>query len=266
MIINGKEIADEIYTKLGAQGKNPPKLGIVVGMHDTVTESFIRIKSREATRLGIEVRRIDLLHQPTTADAIAAIEKLAPQVDGIVVQLPLPASIDTDAVLKAIPPYLDVDGINPAVSDAERIVRAPVAEAIREILSRARVEISGKKCVVVGAGRLVGLPTVELLRSMGGVVSIITSSEGTLDELNDADIIILGAGIPGFITPEMIREGAVLIDAGTSESGGKVVGDADPACADKCAVFTPVPGGVGPIAVAMIFKNLFALAPTSVIS
>ena len=272
MIIDGKAIAEDVYGELSARisdisdtGKKLV-LGIVVASHDPVIESFVRIKSRVAMRLGVELRRIDLLNEPTTADALAAIEKLAPNVAGIIVQLPLPEALDTEAILAAIPPYLDVDGINPAVADTDRAVRAPVAEAIAEILRRSTVDPRDKKCVVVGAGRLVGAPAAYLLESLGGRVTTVTLQEGSLSELADADIIVLGAGNPGFVKPEMLRDGIVLIDAGTSDlpaqagSRAKIVGDADPTCAPKCSVFTPVPGGVGPIAVAMIFKNLLVLA------
>jgi methylenetetrahydrofolate dehydrogenase (NADP+)/methenyltetrahydrofolate cyclohydrolase len=135
-----------------------------------------------------------------------------------------------------------------------------VAEAISEILVRVNFSAAGKKAVVVGAGRLVGAPAIELLKDIGAHVSVITHTEGSLDELKDADIVVLGAGEPGLVKPEMLKEGVVLIDAGTSESAGKLAGDASPECAEVASVFTPVPGGIGPIAVAMIFKNLFTLA------
>lgn len=258
MIVDGRAIAQDIYAQLARIPLDKkPVLGIVVGSRDKAVESFVRIKSRAAQNLGVELRRIDLLNEPTTADAIAAIEKLAPNIDGIIVQLPLPEHIDVEDVLKAIPPYLDVDAINPAV--IEHAVQAPVAGAVEEILKRSNVAIAGKNCVVVGAGRLVGTPVAAMLRLMGGNVSTITLEEGSLVEVSSADILVLGAGSPGLIKSDMIEEGVVLIDAGTSESSGKVVGDADPTCAEKCSVFTPVPGGVGPVAVAMIFKNLYGL-------
>lgn len=262
MNIDGRTIAESIYLELelrrrgiaGAVG-----LGIVVASHDPVIESFVRIKSRAAARLNVELRRLDLLNQPTTADALAAIEQLGSKVDGIIVQLPLPDALDTEAVLSNIPPFLDVDGVNPTVADAARSVIAPVTGAIEDILTRSHIEVRGKKCVVVGAGKLVGGPAAYLMRRLGAEVSIVTLESGSLEELKTADIVILGAGNPGFVTPDMIKEGVILIDAGTSEQGGKVRGDAGPACAEKAALFTPVPGGVGPIAVAMIFKNLFDL-------
>jgi methylenetetrahydrofolate dehydrogenase (NADP+)/methenyltetrahydrofolate cyclohydrolase len=136
----------------------------------------------------------------------------------------------------------------------------PVAGAIVEIFVRNGVSASGKKAVVVGAGKLVGTPAAQLLRDLGAHVTVVTHTRGSLEELKDADIVVLGAGEPGLVKPEMLKQGVVLIDAGTSESSGKLAGDADPACAHVASVFTPVPGGVGPIAVAMIFKNLLTLA------
>ena len=127
------------------------------------------------------------------------------------------------------------------------------------MLKRTAGEIAGKGAVVVGAGRLVGAPSAWLLKSLGANVSMFTLERGSIEDLKTADIVVSGAGNPGFIKPEHLKEGVALIDAGTSELNKKIQGDADPACAEKASVFTPVPGGVGPVAVAMIFKNLFDL-------
>ena len=238
MLVDGKQIAEDIIAGLGVslQGK---RLGIVVGTQDSATDSFIKIKSRVAQRLGVEVVRGEL-------------EELIKICDGVIVQLPIPNS---KALLAALPPQKDVDALGLAP-----LARAPVAGAIAEVLSRSAVVTRGKKAVVVGAGRLVGSPAAKLLRELGADVEVVTSGEGSLTSLKSADIVVLGAGEPGLIKPEMLKQGVVLIDAGTSEQGGKLAGDADPRCAEVCSVFTPVPGGIGPIAVAMIFKNLFALA------
>jgi len=237
MIIDGKKIAEDILLEIGdsLRGK---KLGIVVGSADAATESFIRIKTRIASRLGVEVVHGEL-------------SDLSRSCDGIIVQLPIP---NADALIAQLPPDKDVDAMGPTPR-----VRPPVAGAVAEVFLRTGVEVAGKKAVVVGAGRLVGLPSAALLRELGADVSIITSKEGSLDELKNADIVVLGAGDPGLIKPTMLKNSVVLIDAGTSEAGGKLAGDADPACADVASVFTPVPGGIGPIAVAMIFKNLSTL-------
>lgn len=251
MIVNGKDIAEEVYAALPSRQLT---LGILVGESNTVIDSFVRIKERAAERLGVSLVRSELAGGATTADAVDAVRALAEKADGIIVQLPLPSSIDVDAVLAAIPPEKDVDGISRAP-----IVRPPVAEAIAEILVRSAVDPKGKQVAVIGSGRLVGMPVAALLAMHGAEVTIIQKGD-SLTPLFESDIIVSGAGEPGLIRPEHVKDGVVLIDAGTSEAGGKVKGDADPACAEKASIFTPVPGGVGPIAVAMIFKNLYALA------
>lgn len=251
MIIDGKRIAEDIYGSLKLP--RPLTLGILVGAENPVTDSFVRIKEKAAERLGITLVRHELPRGASTDDAVAGVAALA-SADGIIVQLPLPQRIDVETVLAAIPPEKDVDGISPHPK-----VRPPVAEAVGEILSRNGIDPHGKKAAVVGSGRLVGAPAAALLANLGADVHVITLGD-SLDGLKDADIIVSGAGEPGLIQPGHIKDGAILIDAGTSESGGRVSGDADSACAEKAAVFTPVPGGVGPIAVAMIFKNLVVLA------
>lgn len=262
MIVNGKQIAEDIYEEL-QKARRPfgaPRLGILVAAQPgAVIESFVRIKSRAAERLGVEILRIDMPELADTGAFTDAVRRLETHVDGIIVQLPLPPQIDTDAVLAAIPQTHDVDGINPTIAENDRFIHAPVATAVEEILKRSAIDPHDKRAVVVGAGRLVGAPVAALLRAQGADVSVITLEQGSLDALKDADIIVLGAGNPGIVKPEMIKEGVVLIDAGTSESAGKVMGDADPQCAEKSSLFTPVPGGVGPVAVAMIFRNLFTL-------
>jgi methylenetetrahydrofolate dehydrogenase (NADP+) / methenyltetrahydrofolate cyclohydrolase len=239
VIIDGKKIAEEIIVGLGdsLRGK---RLGIVVGTEDPATLSFVKIKTQAAERLGVEMVQGEL------ADLIKTC-------DGIIIQLPHP---DADALIAALPRDKDVDGIgkNP-------LVLSPVAAAIEEVLRRESGNLPGKRAVVVGHGRLVGAPAAELLRGLGAEVTVI-ESEDSFAPLKNADIVVLGAGVPGLVKPGDLKEGVVLIDAGTSEQGGKVAGDADPRCADIASVFTPVPGGIGPIAVAMIFKNLATLNAT----
>ncbi|MES2203501.1 MAG: bifunctional 5,10-methylenetetrahydrofolate dehydrogenase/5,10-methenyltetrahydrofolate cyclohydrolase [Patescibacteria group bacterium] len=239
MIIDGKKIADGVLAEIG-ESLRGTTLGVVMVGGDTATESFVKIKTRVAERLGVEIKRFD----PTEfAHAIKC--------DGVIIQMPIP---NADELIAALPPAKDVDGLT-----SHSIVRPPVAEAISEILSRSNVFAQEKKAAVVGAGKLVGLPAAALLRELGADVVVVTQTRGSLEELKDADIVVCGAGEPGLIKPAMLKLGVVLIDAGTSEAGGKLAGDADPACAEVAGVFTPVPGGVGPIAVAMIFKNLQAL-------
>lgn len=236
MIIDGKKIADEILDSLPGGGT----LGVVMNAGDAASNSFVKIKERAAARVGVVVKRF----APEELDQ-------ALLCDGVLVQLPI---ANAEELLAKIPGDKDVDALGPHPK-----VISPVAGAVKEILLRAGVDAQGKKAVVVGAGRLVGQPVAALLRELGAEVSVITTAQGSLEELKGADIVVSGAGSPGLIQPQMLKQGVVLVDAGTSEQGGKVAGDAVAACADVASVFTPVPGGVGPVAVAMIFKNLFAL-------
>ena len=259
MIIDGKKIAEEIVEALAAERKSLPpvlRLGVLMGTEDAASASFVKIKERVADKLQVVVVRELLDASSTTAQAVRAIERLAKACAGIIVQLPLPPQINLAEILAALPADKDVD----AITEGEHIVRAPVAEAVSEVLVRAGVVVRSKAAVVVGAGKLVGAPVAGLLRELGAGVTVITQNEGTLADLKTADIVVLGAGDPAFVKPQMLKEGVVLIDAGTSEASGRLVGDASPECAEVSSVFTPVPGGIGPIAVALIFKNLFILS------
>ena len=260
MIVDGRQIAREIYSELADFYKERGvRLGIVVVGDNPVIESFVRTKSRAAERLGIEMVRTNLPDAATLEDVQAAARALVAKTDAVIMQLPLPKQVDIEQALAAVPNEKDVDALNPEVAEDERLVHAPVALAVVEILKRSNVEIKNARAVVVGAGRLVGKPTAWMLKNLGADVSMFTLQEGSINELKTADIVVSGAGKPGLIKPEHLKQGVALIDAGTSEQGKKVVGDADPSCAEVASVFTPVPGGVGPVAVAMIFRNLKAL-------
>jgi methylenetetrahydrofolate dehydrogenase (NADP+)/methenyltetrahydrofolate cyclohydrolase len=237
VIIDGKHIAEEIVRGLG-ESLRGARLGLVVGSDDPATQSFVKIKTRVAERLGVVVVR-------------GSLGELAATCDGVIIQMPHP---DAEQLIGKLPPALDVDGIG----ESPR-VRPPVAEAIAEVLRRSGVTVAGAQAVVVGAGRLVGAPAARLLRDLGAQVEVVTLEQGSLAALLSADIVVLGAGEPGLVKPEMLKEGVVLIDAGTSDVSGVVMGDAEPSCAEVASVFTPTPGGIGPIAVAMLYRNLFML-------
>ena len=243
MIVDGKDIAEQVMKALELERPSfgALTLGIVMNEGDAATDSFVKIKSRIAARLGVEIKKYN---PAQIAEALGC--------DGVIVQLPI---ANSEQLLASLPPHKDVDALGPAPA-----VASPVAGAIAEVLARSGVDPRGKKATVVGEGRLVGAPAAKLLRELGADVAVVTSRDGSLTSVKNADIVVLGAGEPGLIKPEMLKQGVVLIDAGTSEQGGRLAGDADPACAEVASVFTPVPGGIGPIAVAMIFRNLFDLA------
>lgn len=240
MIIDGRNIADEILS--GLRGKYT--LGVVMNMQDPASVSFVKIKEKAAQKIGVEVKHFS----PEEFDK-------ALECDGVVVQLPIE---NAEALLAKLSPEKDVDALGPNPK-----VLSPVAGAVKEVLERSHIDVQNKKVVVVGAGRLVGKPSAELLRNLGANVVVVTLEQGSLTELKDADIVVSGAGSPNLIKPEMLKPGVVLLDAGMSEQGGKLAGDADPSCKEVASVFTPTPGGIGPIAVAMIYKNLFALLQKS---
>lgn len=250
MIIDGRALAEERVAELLKERSElgPLTLSIVVTQEDAVTSSFLRIKGKIAERLAVAVEYV------SSFDAVRG--------DGIILQLPLQAGLDVDVERNKIPLLHDVDVLSNLAF--EEFTRAefpppPVARAVDVVLVKSGISVSGKKVVVVGQGRLVGKPVAELMRQQGALVTVLEKGEAIEPHTKDADIIVLGAGVPGLLQPDMVRDGVVILDAGTSELSGKVVGDADPACAEKAALFTPTPGGIGPLAVVEIFANLFEL-------
>jgi methylenetetrahydrofolate dehydrogenase (NADP+) / methenyltetrahydrofolate cyclohydrolase len=255
MIVDGKKVAAEILVRTRARAEKlvrRPLVVALVGEETPSTKSYLKIKAARAANAGcdFEVRT----YPSDYADA-----------DAVIIQLPLPDSVDARAACDAIPLKKDADVLSRAARTKFEqgelgTLLPPVVAAIKEILERGGVGVVGKEVVVIGSGFLVGAPAAVWLAQQGGRVTVATRETDLTQALKDADIIIAGAGVPGLIKPEMIKEGVVLIDASTSESNGVIVGDADPACAEKCALFTPVPGGVGPVAVACLFENVLFLS------
>ncbi len=262
MIVDGKKIANEIKSELSdkLKAKNSKlRLNVVLVGDNIVSEKYVARKKKVGEEIGVEVIVHEYPADISEINLVEEIEKLnnKERVNGIIVQLPLPPQIDEQKILNLVSSDKDVDALN-----SEAKVLSPTVGAIREILNRNLVSIKGKKVVVMGKGKLVGWPVAIWLTQEGATVSVIDSKTPDADStrlLQSADIIVSGVGKPGLITPDKIREGVVLIDAATSEQNGSLKGDADPACAPKCSLFTPVPGGVGPLTVVMLFKNLLEL-------
>jgi len=258
MIIDGRKIASEIVSRLTEKVKllsRVPKIVVISTGEDSLR--YVAMKERVAEKIGVGFER-RVLDRVTTDEFVHAIETLNTDttVTGVVVQLPLPSTIDTERVLAAIHPLKDPDGL----SSRPEVV-APVAAAIAEILEQSHVDVRGKNVVVVGYGRLVGKPVAQWMVDHGAHIFVADiSTEDLASRTRTADVVVSGAGVAGLIRSEMVHEGVALVDAGTSEAAGKIVGDIDPACAGKADVFTPVPGGVGPVAVAKLYENLIELA------
>jgi methylenetetrahydrofolate dehydrogenase (NADP+)/methenyltetrahydrofolate cyclohydrolase len=265
MIINGNEIKEKIIEELKMlAAEQLTKVCFLQYGHDPAIASFIKVKMRVAEQLGIDATIVQK-EANDTAEAIVALGEIIEQeYNGIVVQLPLPSHFDSDLILDSIPTESDIDMLSEDSKAQYRAAKtertAPVAAAVQEILWAEKIILLGKNIVVLGKGRLVGEPITMLLDRQElpyTVIDIDTPNDVRINALQEADVIISGTGAPHSITPDIIKEGVVLIDAGTSEQKGKLVGDIDPSCADKASLYTPVPGGVGPITVACLFRNLF---------
>ncbi len=256
MILDGRALAGEVLARPKERAgrlPRPPRVGAdVAPAPPPAPRGYLNIKKRSAEAAGCVFEETQSLGAFRDADAV-------------IIQLPFPQGSDTQGMLDAIPVEKDVDVLSRAArqmfeqGDAD-VLLPPVVAAVREILEYGQVALAEKKAVVIGAGFLVGAPVAAWLTQQGADVTMVTSKDYLSAALGNADVIVSGAGSPRLITPAMVKEGVVIIDAGTSESGGAIVGDADPACADKCAIFTPVPGGVGPLAVAKLFENAVTLA------
>jgi len=270
MIIDGRALASSVLarTKVRAEAlARAPRIAAVVTSETPATKSYLAIKEKRAQDAGCV---LDVVRFPeNTPPEVLSTMLRSLVADAILVQLPLASDIDAKEVCDAIPLSKDADVLS--TSAREKFERGdtdallpPVVGAVREILIQNSVGVKGKKAVVVGAGFLVGAPVATWLAQQGAEVEVATlESEkyrSLTSVLKGADIVVSGAGAPHIITPDMLKEGVVLIDAGTSESGGEVVGDASPGCAERCSLITPVPGGVGPLAVACLFENAVILA------
>lgn len=259
MIVDGKAIADEllarVHDEVATLGR-PLVMRAITVAPSAATRSYLSIKARAAEKAGMRLEVLELPASATTEECIEALQ--GEGVDALIVQLPLPHGVSTEQVLAVIPEEKDADVL---AHREHSVLLPPVVGAVAEILARTEVSVAGEPAVVIGNGWLVGQPVAAWLRASGAEVTVLTrESEGMSEALREADIIVSGAGVPKLITPKDLKEGVVLIDAGTSESDGAIVGDADPECASVASVFTPVPGGVGPVAVACLFRNAAALA------
>lgn len=266
MIVDGralaaarKEIVRSRRERLGALS-----LGVLLSEGDAATASFVRIKKRVAESLGVSVVEYPLAVDTEEGALYRTLDAAAAAHHGVIVQLPLAPALANLDVQSRIPESKDVDVVSDsafnAFANGSSPVAPPVASALRVILEAHNIPVSGKSVAVVGKGLLVGKPAAALFTQMGATVRAVSRGDDVSAVTKDADIVVLGAGMPHILAPHMVKEGVVVLDAGTSESNGVVVGDADPAVAEKASLFTPVPGGVGPLAVAEIFHNLVLLA------
>jgi methylenetetrahydrofolate dehydrogenase (NADP+)/methenyltetrahydrofolate cyclohydrolase len=269
-IIDGKKIAAEVREEVRlrvlqlkeATGRVPGLAAVLVG-DNPASASYVRSKTKACQEAGIFSRQLTPPGDIPQADLLAIIRELNddPVIHGILVQLPLPAHLDERTVLEAVDPGKDVDGftfanIGRLVENQPRFIPCTPA-GIMELLDREGVEVKGKHAVVVGRSEIVGKPVSFLLLHRHATVSICHSRTADLGaETRRADILVAAVGRPRLITGAMIKPGAVVIDVGINRIEGKLVGDVDfDSAVPVASAITPVPGGVGPMTVAMLLKN-----------
>ncbi len=269
-VIDGKAVAAGVRERvrgeveeLSAQLGRPPGLATVLVGDDPASAIYVRRKREACEEVGIR----SLHHEPdgsvSQEELLELVGELndSDEVDGILVQLPLPGQIDSDAVVNALDPDKDVDGLTPI--SAGRLARGEpglvscTPRGIMELLSSAGVDPAGKEAVVVGRSNLVGKPIFSLLLAANATVTICHSRTRDLGEVcRRAEILIAAAGQPRLIGAEMIRPGATVIDVGTNRTDDELVGDVDfEAALEVAGAITPVPGGVGPMTIAMLLAN-----------
>lgn len=269
-IIDGKALAAAVKQEAAQQVAQlkekgiTPCLAVVLVGEDPASQVYVRGKINDCAQCGIESRSIRLPEDVTQAELLAQVKQLAEDasVHGILVQLPLPTQIDEKTVIDAIPPEKDVDGFSPVNVGRMQIgepcyLPCTPAGCIRMIESTG-MEIAGKHAVVIGRSNIVGKPAAMLLLAKNATVTICHSRTQNLKELcASADILVAAVGRAGFVTGEMVKPGAVVIDVGINRGAdGKLHGDVDfDAAAEKAAWITPVPGGVGPMTRAMLMLN-----------
>ena len=266
------EIAAEVDAMVKAGRKRPHLAAILVG-HDGGSETYVKNKVKACEECGFKSTLIRFEEDVTQTELLEKICQLNgdPDVDGFIVQLPLPKHIDEQLIIRSIDETKDVDGFNPvnvgrmATGLPAFISATPLG--ILTLLQRYHIETSGKKCVILGRSNIVGKPMAQLMMQKqygDATVTVCHSHSATLkQECREADIIIAAIGRPGFVTADMVKEGAVIIDVGTTrvpdasrKSGFRLSGDVDfENVAPHCSFITPVPGGVGPMTICSLMKN-----------
>ncbi|HUA92810.1 MAG TPA: bifunctional 5,10-methylenetetrahydrofolate dehydrogenase/5,10-methenyltetrahydrofolate cyclohydrolase [Terracidiphilus sp.] len=278
-----QEVAEEVK-RLAAQGVRPGLAAVLVG-HVPASEIYVRSKVQTCAELGLYSDLIEPPDTVTTEEMLDLVNALNSRddVDGILIQLPLPKQVDAKALLDAVDPAKDVDGFHPVNAgrlQAGRPALAPCTPAgVIEILKRSGIPIAGQNAVVVGRSDIVGKPVAMLLLHENATVTICHSKTRDLGAMTrEADILVAAIGRPGFITPEMVKPGATVIDVGINrittleeferffagdvkrgatfaKRGSTIVGDVHPKAFEVAGAYTPVPGGVGPLTIAMLMAN-----------
>ena len=269
-IIDGKALAEKTRKQMAARVVDLEKKGIRPGLaviqvgHNPASSVYVRNKVRACEEVGLFSEKIELSEQVTHGELLACIEALNKRDDihGILVQLPLPAAMDSTAILEAIDPKKDVDGFHPynmgkmMAGQPQMVPCTPLG--VLRMLTDNEIPMRGANATIIGASNIVGKPMAHLLLQAGATVTICNSKTKDLaSHTKNADILVVAVGRPKMVTGDMVKPGACVIDVGINRTEeGKLVGDVDYESAEKVAGYiTPVPGGVGPMTIAMLIEN-----------
>ncbi len=274
-LIDGKAVSAKVKAQVRAEADELRAKGISVGLavvivgDNPASRVYVNNKKKACSEVGFESFEYALPEETTEAELLELVEKLNAddKVNGILVQLPLPKHINETAVINTIRPEKDVDAFHPEnvghimIGDYAFLPCTPAG--VMELIADTGVDVCGKNCVVIGRSNIVGKPMGMLLLHKNGTVTITHSRTKNLAEIcSQADILVAAVGKAKFVTPDMVKEGAVVIDVGMNRNEeGKLCGDVDfDACKEKAGWITPVPGGVGPMTIAMLMKNTLTAA------
>lgn len=275
-LINGKEIAAAVRAELKANCATfvakhgyAPGLAVVIVGEDPASQIYVRNKARACEEVGFcsEVHRLPAGTEQAALNALIDRLNADSRIHGILVQLPLPAHLDAEEVTLRIDPRKDVDAFHPfnvgRILLGDPIFLPCTPAGVMELLRRSGIDPSGKRCVVIGRSNIVGKPMAMLLLAANGTVTVCHSrTVGLADITREADILVSAVGRANFVTADMVKPGAVVIDVGMNrDASGKLVGDVDfPSVSPLCSFITPVPGGVGPMTITMLLRNTLVAA------
>lgn len=275
-LINGKEIAAAVRAELKADCATfvakhgyVPGLAVVIVGEDPASQIYVRNKARACEEVGFcsEVHRLPAGTEQAALNALIDRLNADSRIHGILVQLPLPAHLDAEEVTLRIDPRKDVDAFHPfnvgRILLGDPIFLPCTPAGVMELLRRSGIDPSGKRCVVIGRSNIVGKPMAMLLLAANGTVTVCHSrTVGLADITREADILVSAVGRANFVTADMVKPGAVVIDVGMNrDASGKLVGDVDfPSVSPLCSFITPVPGGVGPMTITMLLRNTLVAA------
>ena len=260
-------VAEDVATFTAARGR-PPGLRVVIVGKDAPSTVYLERILRGCAKVGIDAGFVELEGEATEARVTSTVRDLNDDasVDGVIVQMPLPPTIRLRAVIDAIDPAKDIDGIHPLNAGLLRLgydgFLPATAHAAVEILRRSGIEIEGRDAVVIGRSAVVGMPAAFLLVREDATVTVChTRTRDLAGHIRRAEIVVVAAGVPGLVTGQMLRPGAVVVDVGINVVDGRIVGDVDFASAREVAsAITPVPGGVGPLTNALLLTHLIRAA------